>query len=39
MDKAFQEVALPPDAEAYIRHFFEGMATFMINRAPEGAQQ
>jgi hemoglobin len=31
MNKAFAEAALPPDAEASLRAFFEHMATFMIN--------
>jgi len=39
MDIAFKEVALPPEAEKHIREFFEGMSTFMINRASEGGQQ
>jgi hemoglobin len=39
MDAAFAEAALPADAERHIREFFEGMATFMINRAAEGGQQ
>ena len=32
MDAAFQEAALPAEAEKYLREFFEGMSTFMINR-------
>ena len=39
MDIAFKEAALPPEAEKHIREFFEGMSTFMINRASEGGQQ
>ena len=39
MDIALKQSALPPDAEQHIRHFFEGMSTFMINRADQGAQQ
>lgn len=32
MDNALAEAALPPEAEAVLREFFEGTATFMINR-------
>src|ERR1035437_3849216 len=32
MDIAFKEAAFPPEAEEYVRNFFEGMSTFMINR-------
>ena len=39
MDAAFKEAAFPPEAEKHVRDFFDGMATFMINRVPEGAQQ
>ena len=47
MDAAFTEAALPAGAEKYLREFFEGMSTFMINRldpsrdasADQGAQQ
>jgi hemoglobin len=39
MDIALKQTALPPDAELHVRHFFEGMSTFMINRADQGAQQ
>lgn len=43
MDAAFQEAALPAEAEKYVREFFEGMSTFMINRhdprLDQGAQQ
>ena len=40
MDAALKEAALPAEAEAHIREFFEGMSTFMINRLDEqGAQQ
>jgi hemoglobin len=39
MDIALKQTALPPDAEQHVRHFFEGMSTFMINRADQGAQQ
>jgi hemoglobin len=39
MDTALKQAAFPPDAEQHIRHFFEGMSTFMINRADQGAQQ
>jgi len=39
MDIALKQTALPPDAERHVRHFFEGMSTFMINRADQGAQQ
>jgi hemoglobin len=31
MNKAFAEAALPADAEALLRQFFDGVATFMIN--------
>jgi hemoglobin len=33
MSKALSEAALPADAEAVLREFFEGTATFMMNRA------
>lgn len=39
MDIAFKEAAFPPEAEEYVRNFFEGMSTFMINRLESGAQQ
>ena len=39
MDIALKQAAFPPDAEKYVREFFEGMSTFMINRAEQGAQQ
>ena len=39
MDIALKQTALPPDAEHHVRHFFEGMSTFMINRSDQGAQQ
>jgi hemoglobin len=39
MDIAFKEAAFPPEAEEYVRKFFEGMSTFMINRLESGAQQ
>ena len=32
MHKAFVEAALPPETEAMLKEFFEGVATFMINR-------
>ena len=32
MNKAFTEAALPPEAESMLREFFDGVATFMINR-------
>ena len=32
MDTALREAALPAEAEKYVREFFEGMSTFMINR-------
>jgi hemoglobin len=32
MDNAFAEAALPPEAAATLRAFFDHMATFMINR-------
>jgi hemoglobin len=32
MNKAFAEAALPPEAESMLREFFDGVATFMINR-------
>jgi hemoglobin len=32
MDIALKQSAFPPDAEKYVRDFFEGMSTFMINR-------
>lgn len=32
MDRALMEAALPPEAEAALRPFFEHVATFMINR-------
>ncbi len=33
MSNALAEAALPPEAEAVLREFFEGTATFMMNRA------
>lgn len=33
MNSALSEAALPPEAESVLREFFEGVATFMINRA------
>jgi hemoglobin len=39
MDNAFAEAALPAEAAAGIRAFFDPMATFMINRMGEGAEQ
>ena len=38
MDRALEESAFPADARAHVRNFFDGMATFMINRLEEGAQ-
>jgi hypothetical protein len=32
MNNAFAEAALPAEAETALREFFEGTATFMINR-------
>lgn len=32
MNKAFAEAALPAEAESMLREFFDGVATFMINR-------
>ena len=32
MDQAFAETKLPPDAQAVMRRFFDGVATAMINR-------
>jgi hemoglobin len=32
MNNAFAEAALPPEAESMLREFFNGVATFMINR-------
>lgn len=32
MNNALAEAALPPEAEATLRQFFDGVATFMINR-------
>ena len=39
MDIALKEAALPAEAEKFVREFLEGMSTFMINRAGQGAQQ
>jgi hemoglobin len=39
MDIALKQAAFPPDAEKQVREFFEGMSTFMINRAEPGAQK
>jgi len=39
MEIAFEQAALPPEAAQHIREFFDGMSTFMINRAPQGRQQ
>src|SRR6202050_5497522 len=33
MDAALKQAASPAEAEKYVRDFFEGMSTFMINRA------
>jgi len=33
MERALDEAALPPGAEAVLRDFFDGVATMMINRA------
>jgi len=33
MTRALDEARLPPDADAVLRRFFDGMATFMMNRA------
>ncbi len=33
MGKALDETELPPDVTALLREFFDGVATFMINRA------
>jgi hemoglobin len=35
MDTALAEAALPKEVEAVLREFFEGTATFMMNRLPE----
>ena len=32
MENAFQEAALPAEAEPHLRAFFDHMSTFMINR-------
>lgn len=39
MDRALVEAALPEEAVAVLQPFFHHMATFMINRAPEGFAQ
>lgn len=33
MNNALAEAALPPEADSILRQFFDGVATFMINRA------
>ncbi|MGC2333892.1 MAG: globin [Candidatus Acidiferrales bacterium] len=33
MNNAFAEAALPPEAEQFLRAFFDQMSTFMINQA------
>lgn len=33
MDRALDEAALPPEVTAHLREFFDGVATFMINRS------
>jgi truncated hemoglobin YjbI len=33
MTRALDETALPPEADAVLRQFFDATATFMINRA------
>lgn len=33
MNNALSETALPPEVESMLREFFDGVATFMINRA------
>ncbi len=35
MTAALDEVSLPPEADATLRQFFEGTATFLINRPGE----
>jgi hemoglobin len=35
MNIALKQSAFPPDAEKHVRDFFEGMSTFMINRAED----
>lgn len=36
MNRALDETALPPDADATIRAFLGGVATFLINQPPAG---
>jgi hemoglobin len=36
MNSAFEEAALPEEAEQVLRHFFDEMSTFMINRPEPG---
>ena len=38
MDIALKQTAFPPEAEQYVRDFFEGMSTFMINRGSRSQQ-
>jgi hemoglobin len=34
MSRALEQAALPAEAEALLREFFESVATFLINRSP-----
>jgi hemoglobin len=34
MERALEEAAFPPDADAALREFFAAVATMLINRAP-----
>ena len=36
MNRALDAQQFAPDVTAYLREFFDGVATFMINRAPAG---
>jgi hemoglobin len=38
MNHAFEEAALPKEAEEFLRKFFDDMSTFMINQAEPAAR-
>jgi len=38
MNRAFEEAALPGEAEQVLRKFFDGMSNFMINRVEHGVR-
>jgi hemoglobin len=38
MNRAFEEAALPKEAEEFLKKFFDDMSTFMINQAEPAAR-